>query len=86
MSRHYFSVVVYDTILVSETERQMVSTSLRLPPDAKAFIEAEARENASSQNSEIVRAIRERMKAKGPAEAATTPDRGHNKNLEDRCL
>ena len=50
-----------------------VSTSLRLPPDAKAFIEAEARENASSQNSEIVRAIRAAMKAKGPAEAATSP-------------
>ncbi|RWF52074.1 MAG: Arc family DNA-binding protein [Mesorhizobium sp.] len=36
---------------------------IRIPADAKAFIEAEARENASSQNSEIVRAIRERMKA-----------------------
>jgi len=46
---------------------------LRLPADAKAFIEAEARENASSQNSEIVRAIRERMKAKGAAEGATSP-------------
>lgn len=43
------------------------STSLRLPADAKAFIEAEAKENASSQNSEIVRAIRERMKAKPAA-------------------
>lgn len=44
-----------------------VATSLRLPSDAKAFIEAEARENASSQNSEIVRAIRAAMKAKaGP--------------------
>lgn len=48
-------------------------TSIRLPPDAKAFIEAEARENASSQNSEIVRAIRERMKAKGPVEVAASP-------------
>lgn len=51
----------------------MISTSLRLPADAKAFIEAEARENASSQNSEIVRAIRERMKAKGAAEVAASP-------------
>ena len=50
-----------------------IATSLRLPPDAKAFIEAEAQENASSQNSEIVRAIRERMKAKGPVEVATSP-------------
>ncbi len=36
-------------------------SSLRLPPDAKAFIEMEAQKNASSQNSEIVRCIRERM-------------------------
>ena len=47
--------------------------AVRLPPDVKAFIKAEARENASSQNSEIVRAIRAAMKAKGPAEAATSP-------------
>jgi hypothetical protein len=46
---------------------------LRLPPDAKAFIEAEARENSSSQNSEIVRAIRAAMKAKGPAGTAIPP-------------
>lgn len=46
---------------------------IRLPTDAKAFIEAEAKENSSSQNSEIVRAIRAAMKAKGPAEAATSP-------------
>ena len=46
---------------------------IRLPPDAKAFVEAQARENASSQNSEIVRAIRAAMKQKGPAEAATSP-------------
>lgn len=47
--------------------------AVRLPPDVKAFIKAEANENASSQNSEIVRAIRAAMKAKGPAEAATSP-------------
>ncbi len=40
-------------------------TTVRLPLDIKAFLQAEARENASSQNSEIVRAIRERMKSKG---------------------
>ncbi|MBX3583675.1 MAG: Arc domain-containing protein [Rhizobiaceae bacterium] len=38
---------------------------IRLPADAKAFVEAEAKINASSQNSEIVRAIRAAMKAKG---------------------
>jgi len=50
-----------------------VALQLRLPADAKAFIEAEARENASSQNSEIVRAIRERMKAKGAVPVAADP-------------
>jgi hypothetical protein len=40
-------------------------TRVRLPPDAKAFIAAQARENSSSQNSEIVRAIRAWMKAQG---------------------
>ena len=53
--------------------RNRLPLQLRLPPDAKAFVEAQARENASSQNSEIVRAIRERMKAKGAAE--TAPER-----------
>lgn len=50
--------------------------TLRLPVDAKAFIQAEAQDNASSQNSEIVRAIRAAMNAKGPAEAATSPSHG----------
>lgn len=39
--------------------------AVRLPSDVKAFIKAEAKENASSQNSEIVRAIRAAMKVKG---------------------
>jgi hypothetical protein len=34
---------------------------LRLPQDLKDWIAAQASSNASSQNSEIVRAIRERM-------------------------
>lgn len=46
---------------------------IRLPRELKEFIAREARKNASSQNSEIVRAIRAAMKAKGPAEAATSP-------------
>ena len=37
------------------------SVQLRLPTDLKAWIAAEADRNASSQNSEIVRAVRERM-------------------------
>lgn len=35
---------------------------LRMPPDVKAWLEAEARENSSSVNSEIIRSIRQRMK------------------------
>jgi predicted HicB family RNase H-like nuclease len=34
---------------------------LRLPPDLKEWIAAQALANVSSQNSEIIRAIRERM-------------------------
>ena len=41
---------------------------LRLPSDLKAWIAAQAEQNASSQNSEIVRAVRERMERQ---EAAT---------------
>lgn len=50
-----------------------VLTTIRLPSDAKAFIEAQAKENASSQNSEIVRAIRAAMKANGSVEVAASP-------------
>lgn len=38
------------------------TTTLRFPPEVKAFIEDQARHNCSSQNAEIVRAIREQMK------------------------
>ncbi len=38
---------------------------LRLPADLKDWIESEAKRNNSSQNSEIVRSIRERMDALG---------------------
>lgn len=54
---------------------------IRLPSDAKAFIEAEARENSSSQSSEIVRAVRAAMKAKGPAGAPTPPSHVHDQSL-----
>lgn len=48
--------------------RNNPQVAVRLPPDVKAFIEAEAQENASSKNSEIVRAIRERMKSRNTEE------------------
>ncbi|MGR3792637.1 Arc family DNA-binding protein [Vannielia sp. SX4] len=34
---------------------------LRLPAELKAWIEAEAKKNGSSQNSEVIRAVRDRM-------------------------
>jgi hypothetical protein len=55
-------------------------TTLRLPHDAKGFIETEAMENSSSQNSEIVRAIRAAMKAKGPAGSAIPPSHDHDQS------
>lgn len=43
------------------TEPVVKFYSLRLPEDVKTWLEREARRNLSSQNSEIVRAIRWRM-------------------------
>lgn len=41
---------------------------IRLPDDLKEWIKAQAEQNASSQNSEIIRAVRERMeRAQAPA-------------------
>lgn len=43
---------------------------LRVPADLKDWLAAQAAANASSQNSEVVRAIRERMERVGSQEAA----------------
>lgn len=51
---------------------------VRLPSDAKAFVEDRARQDASSQNSVVVRAIRAAMKANGPVETAISPSREHD--------
>ena len=40
---------------------QKKQLQLRLPPDLKDWIAAQAANNLSSQNSEVIRAIRERM-------------------------
>lgn len=34
---------------------------LRLPPDLKRWVDAEAKRNGASQNSEVIRCIRDRM-------------------------
>lgn len=39
---------------------------LRLPPDLKAWLKAESDRNASSQNSEVIRAIRAAMARTDP--------------------
>ncbi|MDC7745005.1 Arc family DNA-binding protein [Rhizobium binxianense] len=41
--------------------RGLKKIMLRLPHEAKSFVEAEAKRNHSSQNSEIIRCIVERM-------------------------
>ena len=42
---------------------------LRLPADLKEWIEAQAAKNGASQNSEIIRAVRERMERDQPQTA-----------------
>ncbi|WP_312806502.1 Arc family DNA-binding protein [Agrobacterium cavarae] len=46
---------------------------VRLPEDIKAFVESEAARNGNSQNSEIIRCIREKMD-RLPAEMKTATD------------
>lgn len=47
------------------TTKPLPKLNLRLPTDMKTLLEREARMNASSLNSEVVRAIRERMHRQG---------------------
>lgn len=53
-----------------------VRMTVRLPASAASFLEAEARENFTSRNAQVVRAIRAAMKARSPAAAATAPGMG----------
>lgn len=46
------------TVEISETRM-----TVRLPDDAVAFLDAEAKKEFTSRNAQIVRAIRERMQA-----------------------
>lgn len=41
--------------------KEAVQLQLRLPPDVKAWLAAEADRNGSSQNSEVIRALRDAM-------------------------
>ncbi|GAB1379914.1 hypothetical protein MASR1M49_27600 [Pararhodobacter aggregans] len=42
-----------------------VQVGIRFPADMKAWLEDQAKLNRSSQNSEVIRSVRERMKAAG---------------------
>ena len=41
--------------------KDRISLQLRIPTDLKDFLQQEVERNGSTQNSEIIRAIRERM-------------------------
>ena len=45
---------------------------IRVPDDIKKYIEEQSKENACSQTSEVVRAIRAAMKEKGVTEVAAS--------------
>lgn len=51
----------------------VVQVGIRFPADMKAWLEDQARLNKSSQNSEVVRSVRERMKATGVASPNSAP-------------
>ncbi len=56
----------------------------RIPPLLKVWVEQEAKRNACSQNSEIVRAIRERMERKQVQNAETRrPNDGQDRQTTD---
>ncbi|MDP2051114.1 MAG: Arc family DNA-binding protein [Cypionkella sp.] len=50
------------------TERKPLQ--LRLPPDLKSWLKAEAEKNGASQNSEVIRAIRAAMIRTDPQQTA----------------
>jgi hypothetical protein len=54
--------------------------TIRLPADAAAYLAAEARENFTSRNAQVVAAIRAAMKAKGSAGAPTPPSPDHHQS------
>lgn len=53
------SISLYSIMLEKSTARTQLP--IRFPRDVKAWIEKQAHLNGSSQNSEVIRALRERM-------------------------
>jgi hypothetical protein len=58
---HGALLVTHRELLESHMARTDPCLVVRLPPDVKEFVAQEAKKNASSQSSEVVRALRERM-------------------------
>ncbi|HJE24952.1 MAG TPA: hypothetical protein K8W01_14950 [Methylorubrum populi] len=67
---------------MQQGQRGWPKLMLRLPPDIKIWIEDQAAKHATSQNSEIIRSIRERMERAKPTTGeslqATAPAVGPN--------
>lgn len=58
------------------TQNTWQRITLRLPPDCTAFLQAETKRSASSQNSEIIKSIRDRADRQNAERAgAATPAR-----------
>lgn len=49
---------------------EQIKLMVRLPADVKSFLQHQAAVNANSQNSEIIRSVRERMERLSKQEAA----------------
>jgi hypothetical protein len=58
---------------MGDTQNDWPKLMLRLPADCKTWLAEQSRKNASSQNSEIVRCIRERMEKGVAAPTASAP-------------
>lgn len=60
-----------------------VQVGIRFPVDVKAWLERQARLNRSSQNSEVIRSVRERMTATGVQFGDHAPAAGKARNKAD---
>lgn len=65
--------------MTHEDAMQKFELKVRLPPDVKDWLVEQVVENASSQTSEIVRAVRERMARRQSESAASA---GNQKSSE----
>lgn len=59
--------------MIREVDMQVIQVGIRFPADVKTWLEEQSRLNRSSQNSEVIRSVRERMKAAGAEFGDATP-------------